>query len=72
MPIQFHHAGWNESYEEQANKQGMTLGNKAMYFEKARHAYNFLEMNGFLTKSQAEDLRNNIERSLINHLQPVG
>ena len=71
MSIQFQHAGWYKTYEEQANEQGMTLGSQAMHYEKARHACNFLVMNGFLTVSQAEDLRKNIERSLMNHLQTM-
>lgn len=50
--------------EEQVNKQGFTLGDKAEFFDKVSEAYITLRLGGFLTDSQADSICRKITRRL--------
>ena len=34
MRVEFHHGALNDTYEKQANKQGLTFGDKANWVQK--------------------------------------
>lgn len=71
MEIRFYHGICGESYEKQANAQGFTLGEKADFFEKIRHACNFLGINGYLTSSQADSVCRKIQNNLVKELKSL-
>lgn len=50
--------------EEQLNKQGFTLGDKAEHFENASKAYITLRLGGFLSDSQCDSICRKITRRL--------
>ena len=52
MDVVFAHGAMSMTYEEQANRQGLTLGNKAKLAEELRHAILVLMFNGVLTDAQ--------------------
>lgn len=69
MEIGFHHGALRKSYEEQANEQGFTLGEKAELFEKIGRSYNMLRVHGYLTDSQADSVCKKIQKNLIKNLK---
>jgi len=52
------------SLEEQVNRQGFTLGDKAEYFDIVSEAYIALRLGGFLTDSQADSICKKIARRM--------
>ena len=56
MEIKFGHGALCDSYEQQANRQGFTLGDKEELFDKVKYSYNFLWVHGYLTDSQADTI----------------
>lgn len=52
MNVTFVHGAMVATYEEQANNQGFTLGNKAELAEKLRDAILILMFNDVLTDAQ--------------------
>lgn len=69
--IGFWHGAFADSYEKQANEQGYTLGNNAKHFDEIAHAYNMLRLHDYLTESQAESIRNKIQKKLVNNIKPL-
>ncbi|MCD8198227.1 MAG: hypothetical protein LUE24_13865 [Lachnospiraceae bacterium] len=62
--VSFRHGALCPSYEEQANEQGLTLGDEANYFDKIADAYNLLRMEGLLTDSQEAMICQKIQKKL--------
>ena len=54
------------SLEEQVNRRGFTLGDKAEFFDKVSKAYIALRLGGFLTDSQADSICKKITRRMAN------
>lgn len=71
MNIKFEHGSSCDSYEEQANRQGFTLGNKAKLFDRIAVCSNFLYEQRYLTDDQIKTIRNKIQEDLINSMIPV-
>ena len=69
MEVGFHHGVFADSYEKQANKQGFTLGDKAELFDDIAHSYNMLRIHDYLTDSQAESVRQKIQKKLVANLK---
>ena len=69
MEVRFSHGIYGDGYENQANAQGFTLGEKADFFEGIRHAYNMLRCNGYLTNSQADIVCKKIQNNLVKELK---
>lgn len=65
MDITFSHGGLSPLYEEQANKQGFTLGNKAEKAEELRHAILVLMFNGVLTESQTWNAYKRLQKKFL-------
>lgn len=65
MEVVFSHGGLSPSYEEQANKQGYTLGNKAEKAEELRHDILVLMLNNVLTVSQTWNAYKRLQKKFI-------
>ena len=59
------HGCLSPKYEEQANKQGYTLGEKAKEVEKMRDAINILFMHDVLTDSQRWNAFRRLQSKII-------
>lgn len=71
MEIGFYHGALCDSYEQQANEQGFTLGDKAELFDKIGYAYNLLWIQGYLTDSQADMVRKKIQKNLVKSIRKL-
>lgn len=71
MEVGFRHGALCDSYEEQANEQGFTLGGNAELFDKIAYAYQLLWFHGYLTDSQVDAICNKIHKQLVNNLRPL-
>lgn len=71
MEVGFYHGVLAHKYEEQANKQGFTLGDKAEYFDKIAFSYNMLRIHGFLTDKQADMVCQKIQKQLMKNIKPL-
>lgn len=71
MEIGFRHGAMCESYEEQAKKQGYTLGDKADLFDKVGFSYNMLRLHGYITDSQSNMICKKIQKELVANIKPV-
>lgn len=69
--ISFIHGALCDSYEEQANDQGYTLGNKAEMFDKIAFSYNMLRIHGYFTEKQEESVCKKIQKKLVAYLIPL-
>jgi hypothetical protein len=69
MEIGFYHGALCDSYEQQANEQGFTLGDKADLFDKIGYAYNLLRIQGYLTDSQADIVCKKIQKNLVKSIK---
>ena len=67
MEIGFYHGALCDSYEQQANEQGFTLGDKADLFDKIGYAYNLIQ--GYLTDSQADIVCKKIQKNLVKSIK---
>lgn len=71
MEIKFGHGALCDRYEQQANRQGFTLGDKEELFDKVKYSYNFLWVHGYLTDSQADTICKKIQKQIIKNLKPL-
>ena len=71
MNVKFEHGASCESYEEQANRQGFTLGRKEKLFDRIAVCYMFLYEQGYLTDDQVKAIQNKIEKDLMKSLVPA-
>lgn len=69
MEVGFYHGILPKSYEEQANEQGFTLGDKKDKFEEIRKSYNILHFCGYITDSQADKILRKIQKDLVKNLK---
>lgn len=71
MEVGFYHGILPCSYEEQANRQGFTLGEYGERLERLRESCNILLFQDYLTESQAKKVYEKIQRDLVKHLKPM-
>lgn len=67
--VGFHHGALSDSYENQANAQGFTLGDKAEMFDKLQFSYNMLRIHGYLTDSEAKRVTQKLQKNLVKNLK---
>lgn len=68
---EFYYGSIEDNLEEQANKQGLTLGDKAELFEELKNARLLLRNNKVITESQADSAGQKIHRKLLNSLKVI-
>ncbi len=69
---EFYYGSVEDNLEEQANKQGLTLGNKAELFEELKNAWLLLRDNKALTEKQADIVSQKIHDQLLHSLKLIG
>ena len=65
MDVVFAHGAMSMTYEEQANRQGLTLGNKAELAEELRHAILVLMFNDVLTDTQRWNAFQRLQKKVL-------
>jgi len=65
MNVVFSHGALSMTYEEQANRQGLILGNKAELAEKLRDAILVLMFNDVLTDAQRWNAFQRLQKKVL-------
>ena len=52
MTVEFYHGALSDTYEEQANKQGLTFGDKAEWVQKVAFGLVCAHIHGCITDSE--------------------
>ena len=69
--IEFHHGALCDSYEEQANKQGFTLGDKAEWIQDIAYGFICLHIHDCITDSEYDKILHRFQKKiLIKNLKP--
>ena len=68
--VQFRYGVANKSFEQQANEQGYTLGNRADYLQYLGNALAILRMNEILTQSQYNSAIKKLHAQLVAEVRP--
>lgn len=68
--IGFSYGMLGDPLEEQANKQGFTLGNKAELYDRVRESINMCKFH-VATESQTTAMFNKLHKKVINALKPL-
>ena len=71
MQINFNYGALSDPLEEQANKQGATLGDKAELFEKMAYGLVLNMIHGTLTHSQYEKAIQKLHCKVIKEVKPI-
>ena len=69
MMIHFSHGALADSYENQANKQGFTLGNNAELFQELGHGLIMNHMHGILNDYDYDKALQKLHKKLIKNLK---
>ena len=65
MTIEFHHGALSDSYEEQANAQGFTFGDKAEFVEKVGFGLVTAHIHGCITDSEYNKILQRFQRKIL-------
>ena len=71
MIINLNYGALSDPLEEQANKQGFTLGEKAELFEKMAYGLVLNMIHGTLTHSQYEKAIQRLHNKVIKEVKPI-
>lgn len=63
--IGFYHGALAESYEEQANKQGYTFGDKAEWIEKVAFGIICGHIHGIITDSEFDRILQKFQKKIL-------
>jgi len=66
---EFYYGSIEDNLEGQANKQGLTLGDKAKLFEELKNARLLLRDNNLISESRAVSIAQKIHKKLLNSLK---
>ena len=69
--IIFHHGALCDPYEQQANEQGYTLGDKRELLENLGFSIVMCHIHGLLTESQYDSALKKLQKQLIKALIPL-
>lgn len=72
ITVEFNYGALCDPYEEQANAQGFTLGDKAKLLQDLGHHIAMLWMYGLLTDSQYDEALKKLQKRLVKALKPIG
>lgn len=65
MTVGFHHGALADSYEEQANKQGLTFGNMAEYVDKVGFGLVAAHMEGCITDKEYDKILQRFQKKIL-------
>lgn len=70
--LEFHHGALCDSYEEQANKQGYTLGDKAKFADKVAFGIVAAHIHGCITDGEYNKILQRFQKKVImENLKPL-
>lgn len=65
MTVGFHHGALADSYEEQANKQGLTFDNMAEYVDKVGFGLVAAHMEGCITDKEYDKILQRFQKKIL-------
>ena len=65
MTVGFHHGALSPTYEEQANAQGFTLGDKAEWIEEVGKGLTCLWIHGCLTDKEYDKVLQRFQKKIL-------
>ena len=69
--VTFNYGALSDTLEEQANKQGYTLGKKAKVLQDLNHSMLMCWIHGLCTDSQEESMNKKLHKQVIAALMPL-
>jgi hypothetical protein len=69
--VKFSYGALSPSLEEQANRQGFTLGKQAERLERIDQARLMLFMNSLISDTVSEKIANRVNEMVVNSLTPI-
>lgn len=63
--IEFYHGALSDSYEEQANKQGFTYGEKADFVQKVGFGLMAAHIHGCITDSEYDKILQRFQKKIL-------
>lgn len=70
--VEFHHGTLVDSYEEQANKQGLTLGEYAEFAQNVGFGLVAAHIHGVITDSEYDKILQRFQKKiLVKNLRPM-
>ena len=71
MTVEFHHGALCDSYEEQANAQGFTLGDMAEWVEKVGYGLVCAHIHGCITDCEYDKILRRFQtKILLKNMKP--
>lgn len=72
MTVEFYHGAFSDTYEEQANRQGYTFGDKADFVEKVGFGIVAAHIHGCITDSEYDKILRRFQtKILLKNLKKV-
>lgn len=65
MTVEFYHGAFSDTYEEQANRQGYTFGDKADFAEKVGFGIVAAHIHGCITDSEYDKILRRFQTKII-------
>lgn len=69
--VTFYHGALSDPYEEQANAQGFTLGDKAELMDKLGFGLVINHIHGTLTDSAYDKALQKLQKQIVKNLKPL-
>ena len=69
--VSFYHGALSDPYEEQANSQGFTLGDKAELMDKLGFGLVINHIHGTLTDSAYDKALQKLQKQIVKNLKPL-
>ena len=69
--VGFHHGALCDSYEKQANEQGLTLGKDKELLEKLGFCVVMCHIHGLLTESRYDEALKRLQKKIVKSLKPL-
>lgn len=72
MTVEFYHGAFCDSYEEQANAQGFTFGDKAEWVQKVGFGLVCAYIHGCITDSEYDKILQRFQKKILSkNLKPL-
>jgi hypothetical protein len=72
MIVEFHHGALSDTYEEQANKQGLTFGDYAKFVQDVGFGLVAAHIHGVITDSEFDKILQRFQKKiLLKHLKKL-
>ena len=72
MTVEFHHGALADSYEEQANKQGLTFGDMAKYVDDVGFGIVAAHIQGCITDKEYAKILQRFQKMMVKNLKLKG